>query len=255
MKYMLLMYGDEKLWNDADRRECMLDSMRICDELAKQGKLVAVSPLHPVATASTIRVREGKTLVTDGPFAETTEQLGGFFLLELENLDEAIAIAGRMPPTGRGTTEIRPVLHLDGLPPSRTLRSAFNQPNVTPFMFLCYDNEAAWAEAGPEALKAAMAEAAGLCRELDRQGRYISASPLHPVSTATCVRVRNGKRHITDGPFAETNEVLGGFYVIVAESKEAAVRIAARHSGAPRGAVEVRELFNLAGLRETDPVW
>lgn len=255
MRYMLLIYGAENCWTDAERRECMHESLKLCDELAAQNKFIAASPLHPVATATTVRVREGKTLVTDGPFAETTEQLGGFYLLELENLDEVIAVASRLPPVSKGTVEIRPVYTLEGLPPSRTLRSAFQQPNVTPFMFLCYDNEEAWAEAGPEALKAAMAEAAGLCRELHRQGRYISASPLHPVSTATCVRIRNGKRHITDGPFAETNEVLGGFYVIVAESQEEAVRIAARHSGAPVGAVEVRALFNLAGLRETDPSW
>jgi hypothetical protein len=69
-----------------------------------------------VATATSVRVREGKRLVTDGPFAETREQLGGYFLIEAEDLDEAIAIAGRIPSVHKGTVEIRPLLELTGLP-------------------------------------------------------------------------------------------------------------------------------------------
>jgi hypothetical protein len=115
-------------------------------------------------------------------------------------------------------------------------------------MLLCYDDEAAWRAAGPEALREAMAEAAALARQLSDAGQYVSASPLHPAETATCVRVRDGKRVITDGPFAETHEVLGGYYVILAETRDAAARMAARHPGARLGAVEVRPLFDLSGL-------
>jgi hypothetical protein len=94
-----------------------------------------------------------------------------------------------------------------------------------------------------------MAEAVTLCKELDAAGDLIAVSPLHGSDTATCVRVRDGKRVITDGPFTETHEVLGGFYIILAESQDAALRIAARHSGVRLGAVEVRELFDLVGLK------
>ena len=80
-------------------------------------------------------------------------------------------------------------------------------------------------------------------------GGYLSASPLHPAATATCVRVRDGKRLVTDGPFAETHEVLGGYYLILAESRDEAVRIAARQPGARVGSVEVRPVFDLSGLR------
>src|SRR5437762_2344761 len=82
---------------------------------------------------------------------------------------------------------------------------------------------------GPEAHRGAMAEAAALCRELGDAGAYLSAAPLHPAATATSVRVRDGKRVVTDGPFAETREVLGGYYLLLADSRDAAVRIAARH--------------------------
>ena len=85
-------------------------------ELHKQGKYLGASPLHPVATATSVRVREGRRQVTDGPFAETREQLGGFFLIDAANLDEAIDIAGRLPGAKKGTVEVRPVLELEGLP-------------------------------------------------------------------------------------------------------------------------------------------
>jgi hypothetical protein len=121
----------------------------------------------------------------------------------------------------------------------------------TPFLLLSYDDEAAWDAAGPEAVAAARAEAAALARRLSDEGRYLSASPLHPAATATCVRVRDGRRVITDGPFAETHEVLGGFYLILAEDRATALRFAAQHPGARVGAVEVRPLFDLSGLRKS----
>ncbi|MCE9563223.1 MAG: YciI family protein [Planctomycetes bacterium] len=254
MRYMLLMYGTEGDLTDEERKDCMIRSLGICDELAAQGKFIATSPLQSITTAATVRVRDNRPLITDGPFAETTEQLGGYFLLDLANLDEAIAIASRLPPVSKGTAEIRPILDLEGLPKARHLPVGSSDANGTPFMLLCYDDETAWSEAGPAARQEAMAEAAGLARQLSEAGKYLSASPLHPATTATCVRVRNGKREITDGPFAETHEVLGGFYLILAESREAALRVAAQHPGARRGAVEVRPLFDFSGLQNVKSI-
>jgi hypothetical protein len=228
----------------------MQESLGICDELAARGKLLGSSPLQSVRTAVTVRVREGRALVTDGPFAETTEQLGGYYLLDLGDLDEAIAVAARLPPAAKGTVEIRPLSPLDGLPPERPRAAGAVGGPGSPFLLLCYDDEAAWEAAGPAALAAAQAEAASLARRLADEGRYLSASPLRPSATATCVRVRGGRRLITDGPFAETHEVLGGYYLIQAEDRDAALRIAAQHPGARLGAVEVRPLFDLSGLRQ-----
>ena len=118
------------------------------------------------------------------------------------------------------------------------------------YMLLCYDDEQAWQKAGQAAHQAAMQEAVELTHELDAKGQYLTASPLQPVSTATSVRVRDGKRHVTDGPFAETREILGGYYLIDVDDLDEAIRIAARHPGARVGTVEIRPILELPGLPE-----
>lgn len=117
MRYMLLIYADENVWTEPERQACYNESAQICHELAGKGKFYGASPLQSVATATSVRVRENKRLVTDGPFAETREQLGGYFMVEAKDLDEAIEIAGRIPGARKGTVEIRPVVELSNLPP------------------------------------------------------------------------------------------------------------------------------------------
>jgi hypothetical protein len=116
MKYALLIYTDEESYAEGERERCFAESTALTHELHNEGKYLAASPLHPVATATSVRVRNGKRQVTDGPFAETREQLGGFFLIDAANLDDAIEIAGRVPGARKGTVEVRPVLELEGLP-------------------------------------------------------------------------------------------------------------------------------------------
>ncbi len=116
MKYMLLIYMDEKAMDESERERCDAESTGLAQELQGRGQFVAASPLEPVATATSVRVREGKRLVTDGPFAETREQLGGFYIIDVKDIDEAIAVAGRIPPASKGTVEIRPVMQIPGLP-------------------------------------------------------------------------------------------------------------------------------------------
>jgi predicted lactoylglutathione lyase len=118
-------------------------------------------------------------------------------------------------------------------------------------MLLCYDDDKAWEKRGEAALRAAMEEAVGLTHELHAKGQYISAAPLEPVSKATSVRVRDGKPIVTDGPFAETREVLGGYYLIDVPSLDEAIAIAQRHPGAPLGTVEIRPVIQLEGLPQT----
>ena len=116
MKYMLLVYLDEQAMTEEERALCYSESAQLAQDLSSNGKYLDASPLHPVATATSVRVREGKRLVTDGPFAETREQLGGYYLIEAQDLDEAIEIAERVPPARVGTIEIRPVMEITGLP-------------------------------------------------------------------------------------------------------------------------------------------
>jgi hypothetical protein len=116
MKYMLLIYGDETALTDTAREHCYVESAQLAQDLKSKGQFLASNPLHPTSTATCVQTRDGKRLVTDGPFAETREQLGGYFLIEANDLDEAIGIASRVPASRWGTVEIRPVIEVAGLP-------------------------------------------------------------------------------------------------------------------------------------------
>lgn len=120
MKYMLLVYLAEDAMDQAEREQCYVESARLAQDLSANGQYLAASPLHPVSTATSVRVRDGDAVVTDGPFAETREQLGGFYLIDARDLDEAKGIAARIPAAKKGTIEIRPVLEIAGLPVSHS---------------------------------------------------------------------------------------------------------------------------------------
>jgi hypothetical protein len=115
MKYMLLIYCTENL-NEEERQECYAESQQLTQELHSQERLLGASPLQPASISTCIQVRQGKQLVTDGPFVETREQLGGYFLVEARDLNEAIAIAARIPAARTGTVEVRPLLEIPGIP-------------------------------------------------------------------------------------------------------------------------------------------
>lgn len=116
MKYVLLIYMEENALSETEREHCYQESAQLAQQLHSKGQYLSTAPLHSVATATSVRVRDGKPLVTDGPFAETREQLGGFFLINAQDLDEAIAIAAQIPSARVGTVEIRPVIEVAGLP-------------------------------------------------------------------------------------------------------------------------------------------
>ena len=116
MQYMFLFYYDENSLSDGDFAQCYTESAEYARELHAGGRRVLATPLQPTTTATSVRTREGKRVITDGPYAETREQLGGFFLVDAKNLDDAIEIAEKIPAGRWGTVEIRPVLEVPGLP-------------------------------------------------------------------------------------------------------------------------------------------
>lgn len=118
MKYMLLIYMDEYCLDEDARQACYVESMQLVNRLKAAGQFLAANPLQSIATATSVKVREGRRLVTDGPFTETREQLGGYFLVEARDLDEAIDIAAQIPMARKGTIEIRPIVDL-AAPPAR----------------------------------------------------------------------------------------------------------------------------------------
>jgi hypothetical protein len=113
MKYILLIHGDEQAFAgrpETERQQIYSEYMQFSQQIRSSGHWVAGAPLHPTASAKSVRIRGGKPLVTDGPFAETREQLGGYFLVDARDLDEAIGIAARIPGARWGTVEVRPVV-------------------------------------------------------------------------------------------------------------------------------------------------
>ena len=113
MKYLLLIYHNEQSWNaigEPERQQIYAEYGKLRGDLQASGQYVTGSQLQPITTATSVRVREGKELIVDGPFAETHEQLGGYFLIEAANLDEATAIAARIPSARTGTVEVRPLV-------------------------------------------------------------------------------------------------------------------------------------------------
>lgn len=116
MKYLCLVYYDEDIINNMTATEwkSLNEECEACGEsLRGAGKMVGGTALHPSTTATSLRIRDGKPLITDGPFAETKEQLAGFYLLDARDLNEAIQLASKIPPARIGTIEIRPVRELD----------------------------------------------------------------------------------------------------------------------------------------------
>jgi hypothetical protein len=120
MKYMLLIYGDENHLSQAEREACFGESAALARDMHENGSYLGASPLQATTTASSVRLREGKRLVTDGPFAETHEQLGGYYLIEVENQEQAFDYAARVPAAKWGTVEVRPIVEIHDLPDLKT---------------------------------------------------------------------------------------------------------------------------------------
>ena len=119
MKYMLLVHHDQEAFlkrPENERNSLLQESVQFCNQLHSNGKYLGAAPLHPSAETTCVRVRDGKRLVTDGPFAETREQIGGYFLVEVADQNEAVQIAGQIPGARIGTVEVRPVTEVEGLP-------------------------------------------------------------------------------------------------------------------------------------------
>ncbi len=115
MKYLLLIHHEEVLDED-DRLQLLAESVQLANQLHEKGQYLDAAPLQPTSATTSVKVRDGKQLVTDGPFAETREQIGGYFLIDARDLDESIEIAARIPGARIGTVEVRPVREVEGLP-------------------------------------------------------------------------------------------------------------------------------------------
>ncbi len=236
MNYMYLIYLNENEWNelpDAEKQRCMTQGDRMVNGWKAEGKYRGGAPLHSATTATTIRFRDGKYVVTDGPFAETKEQLAGYMIVEAADRDEALAMWMKDNGGSPGTIEVRELAEFpQGDSPAT--------PGLKQYILLCYHSEAHWATLSETQQMAMFEDACVFAKETAAKGRWIKGSPLQPTSEAKSVRGRGGKLLVTDGPFAETKEQLAGFTLIQAENLDEAIAMGKRFHAGREGAVEVR---------------
>lgn len=236
MNYMYLIYLNEEEWNwlpEAERQRCMAQGDWMVNRWKEQGKYRGGAPLHSATTATTIRYRDGKYVMLDGPFAETKEQLAGYILVEAANRDEALAMWMDGNNGSPGTIEVREVAEF----PQADGAVA---PGMKQYMLLCCHSEAGW-NSLPESERVRLREDAFVfAKEMGEQGKWLKGAPLRRTSESRSVRTVGGKLIVTDGPFAETKEQLAGFVLIQAANLDEAIAAGKRFHAGREGAVEVR---------------
>jgi len=206
------------------------------DEVAGDA-ILAGEALEPTATATTVRHGDaGAPLVTSGPYAETTEALGGLYILDVGTLDDAIELVRHLPAAATGWVAVRPIALWQG-------PEGDAPPAAERYLALMYGKES----------PADVPETPEWDAGAGEHGRFVesagdgvvSGAALHPIDTTTTVRVREGELLVTDGPFSESAEVIGGYYLLRAPSKEAVIALAATVPVNPGGAVEVRPVMDV----------
>jgi hypothetical protein len=235
VKVLALIYGDEARWEAASEedRNTMLARYVAFGEAAN-GNIVDGAQLAPTRTATTVRVRNGEAIVTDGPFAETKEQLGGFYLFEVESLGEAAALAAQIPGAASGAVELR----------------AGHDGGVAMKYLMLLNNDAAsiesWHELSQEEARKLREQEVPRWNELfgwiSEQSIDLDGLELEEAAKARVVRVRDGETLVSDGPFAETKEVTGGYFLADCEDLDQAIELAQRVPLVGKGSVEIRPL-------------
>jgi hypothetical protein len=229
MQYLLIHTGAPdaaEAWDD----EAWAALRSWIDETIGSGVNIEGDPLGLDADATTVKVRDGQLIVTDGPFAETKEEIAGFDVIECASMEEAVWWAGRHPHSWMGAVEVRA---LAGGSPARHLPEP-GGGKTRYMMLVCIDPAA-----GPQEFDR-MEPVDPWVAEMDTRGIRLFGSELEPPGTARTVRGRDSRAIVTDGPFAETKEEIVGFDVIECADLDEATDVAARHPMARVGILEVR---------------
>jgi hypothetical protein len=211
------------------------------EEMDRRGVRLLGRELDLPEAAATVRVRDGETLVTDGPFAETKEFIAGFDVLECADLDEAIEVTAKSPVSWFHPMEIRPFT--DGLPLGDKA-AAFARADDsagTPYLLTMWRSETPTAPMDDQAVTV---EGETWRQDLEARGLHVLGHPLGGADTATTVRVRNGETLLADGPGIETNKLIAGIEVVSCADRRQAIELAAAHPIAPYHAVEVRPFWS-----------
>ena len=237
MRYMLLIHTDESqdiAPGGSEWDQLMVDYRAFSAEAGRRCTFVAGDPLQSVETATTLRMQGGRRVTLDGPFAETKEQFGGYYILECSK-EDAIELAALVPSAKKGSVEVRP---MDGhdtrvLDPERRTR----------YMLMFYGVEANYPPMEPGEIPAAVAPHQRFTNAAIERGEFVAGDALANTSEAVTVRVRDGRVLRTDGPFAETKEQLGGFYILNVTDLDRMLELAAYFPITNEdGCIEIRPL-------------
>jgi hypothetical protein len=213
------------------------------NDLFGTGRAGDCAALEGTSTATTVQIRDGKRVVKDGPFAETREQLGGYYAINATSEEEAIAWAEKIPGARTGTIEVRALI------PSGAGEAAADAKKVDPkthkeYLLLIYEAEARWAAMSEADQQATFARYRDFGISLKKSGQFVAGDQLDSVKKAKCVSLETGKRVVKDGPFAETREQLGGYYRVLARDLDEAIAMSARIPAAETGTIEIRPVMD-----------
>jgi hypothetical protein len=233
MRYMLIHTADPDVAAEWDEKENWASFSSWLEETVRSGVNLQGSRLRPTADATTIKIRDGELIITDGPYAETKEQIAGYDVLECASLDEAVRWASRHPHSWLGSVEVRalpdnaPAVPLPepGDGKIRYMMLVCTDPAVDPREFARIEPVDPWVA------------------EMNGRGVRLYGSELEPPGSARTVRVRDSRAIVTDGPFAETKEQIAGFDVLECADLDEAIEVASRHPMARLGMLEVRPFW------------
>ena len=240
MQYAFLFYesvGDMSARTGADAAAYWGGWGAYHQALVDANAVTGGSILDTSDTSSTVRVRDERQSVQDGPFADSKEELGGFMLIEAANLDAALEWAARCPAAATGAVEVRPIMPIDE--PGEGASPSDEEPSKPTHALLLFDAEDP-GDASAEEQEQVFAQYMAYTEALVEAGAMRGGEALEPSHTATTVRLRDGQRLVQDGPYADSKEQLGGYYLLAVSSAEEAAAWAAKCPAASTGAVEVR---------------
>ena len=233
MRYMLIHTADPDVAAEWDEKENWASFSSWVQETVRSGVNLQGGRLRPTADATTIKIRDGELIITDGPYAETKEQIAGYDVLECASLDEAVRWASRHPHSWLGSVEVRALpdsapdapLPEPGEGKVRYMMLVCTDPAVDPREFARIEPVDPWVD------------------EMNGRGIRLYGSELEPPGSARTVRVRDSRAIVTDGPFAETKEQIAGFDVLECADLDEAIEVASRHPMARLGMLEVRPFW------------
>jgi hypothetical protein len=238
MKYLLFICADGIEGTPEDEATIREGMPGWLDEMDRRGIRVYGHALKPVETATTVRVRNGESLLTDGPFIETKEYVAGFDILDCANLDDAVDAAALHPLSWFHRIEVRPFYVPELNSDERPVPAIEEARQGERFLLMmCLDG----IPAAPDVEEAVVRDGLAWYDDLKARGVAVYGAPLNHADTATTVTVRNGETLLSDGPFTETKEFIGGFTIIDCGGQDEAVRIAAKHPLAHHHMIEVRQ--------------